>query len=269
MDKSNYDKIILRIFNTHYHDGDRHVHFTRQDIVKASRDLGIDLPKNLGDVVYSYRYRKLLPKPIREAAPNGFEWYIKGVGAAKYVFELSSMSSRIAPREDLIVTKIPDATPEIIRSAAGNDEQALLAIVRYNRLIDVFLGISAYSLQNHLRTTVKSIGQVEVDEIYVALDSFGQQYIIPVEAKGHNDQLGRVQAEQDLAVCADKWPEYTPLAIAVQFMSDNVVAMFELAYQKSDILVVKEKHYKLVKASEISEEDRSIYKQAAIMNSGM
>src|SRR5271157_4057421 len=33
------------------------------------------------------------------------------------------------------------------------DEQALLAKVRYTRLIDTFLGITAYSLQNHLRTT--------------------------------------------------------------------------------------------------------------------
>jgi len=33
--------------------------------------------------------------------------------------------------------------------------------------------VSAYSLQNHLRTTVEHIGQIEVDEIYVAVDSAG------------------------------------------------------------------------------------------------
>ena len=56
-------------------------------------------------------------------------------------------------------------------TAAMSDEQALLAKVRYNRLIDVFLGLVAYSLQNHLRTTVTEMGQIEIDEIYVKLDA--------------------------------------------------------------------------------------------------
>ena len=66
--------------------------------------------------------------------------------------------------------KIPDATPEIVSAYSMSDEQALLAKIRYNRLLDVFLGVSAHSLQNHLRTTVKDIGQIEVDEIYVAVE---------------------------------------------------------------------------------------------------
>ncbi len=56
------------------------------------------------------------------------------------------------------------------------DEQALLARVRYNRLVDIFLGIRAYSLQIHLRTNVKSKGQIEIDEIYVGVDRHGSQY---------------------------------------------------------------------------------------------
>ena len=92
-----------------------------------------------------------------------------------------------------MVTKVPDSTPELIRARALGDEQALLALVRYNRLIDLFLGASAHSLQNHLRTTVKGIGQVEVDEVYLAVDRYGAQYVIPVQAKGGNDQIGIVQ----------------------------------------------------------------------------
>lgn len=47
--------------------------------------------------------------------------------------------------------KTPDATPEIAAAYALSDEQALLAKVRYNRLLDIFLSVAAYSLQNHLR----------------------------------------------------------------------------------------------------------------------
>ena len=69
-----------------------------------------------------------------------------------------------------------------------SDEQALLAKVRYNRLIDVFLGVAAYSLQNHLRTTVSDVGQLEIDEIYVGVDRQGRQYVMPVQAKGGSDR---------------------------------------------------------------------------------
>lgn len=58
--------------------------------------------------------------------------------------------------------------------------QALLTTILYNRLPDAFLGLSSCSLQIHLRTTIKSIGQVEVDEIYVAVDSNGRQFVLSV-----------------------------------------------------------------------------------------
>jgi len=57
---------------------------------------------------------------------------------------------RIKPREDMVKIAVPDSTPELIRAYALDDEQTLLAIVRYNRLIDTFLRLTAYSLQNHL-----------------------------------------------------------------------------------------------------------------------
>ena len=73
------------------------------------------------------------------------------------------------PDSVLATTKIPDGTPSIVKKHSISDEQALLAIVRYNRFIDIFLGIACYSLQNHLRTTVTGIGQIETDEIMLVL----------------------------------------------------------------------------------------------------
>ena len=79
---------------------------------------------------------------------------------------------------------MPDSTPGIIARYSFNDEQAVLARVRYNRLIDIFLGIACLSLQNHFRTTVPGMGQVETDEIYVGVDKGGSHYVVPVQAKG-------------------------------------------------------------------------------------
>jgi hypothetical protein len=61
-----------------------------------------------------------------------------------------------------------------------NDEQALLARLRYNRMVDIFTGLTCYSLQSHLRTTLRDGSQVETDEIYIGLDKRGVHYVLPV-----------------------------------------------------------------------------------------
>jgi hypothetical protein len=52
-------------------------------------------------------------------------------------------------------TKVPDSTPGVVAKYALSAEQALLAKVRYNRLVDIFTGVACSSLQNHLRTTLR------------------------------------------------------------------------------------------------------------------
>jgi hypothetical protein len=132
-----------------------------------------------------------------------------------------------------------------------DDEQALLAIVRYNRLIDTFLGLTTYSLQNHLRTTVKGIGQIEIDELYIGLDRHGCHYAIPVQAKGGKDQIGVVQTTQDVRFVEQKFPGMRCRAISAQFMPDGSVALFELTVLDGQVKVVQERHYRLLPASEL------------------
>jgi len=130
--------------------------------------------------------------------------------------------------------------------------------VRYNRLVDIFLRVTAYSLQSHLRTTVPDVGQIETDEIYVGIRNTGQQFIIPVQAKGGKDQIGIVQVEQDLALCRHAFPDLKPRLVPVQFIKDDrgeVIVMFELILQNDELKLADEKHYRLVPASEISKAD--------------
>ncbi len=204
----------------------------------------------MGDVVYAIRYRTQLPQRILATQPKGREWIIEGAGTARYRFRLVT-STRISPNENLIKIGVPDATPELIRAYALDDEQALLAIVRYNRLIDTFLGLTTYSLQNHLRTTVKGIGQIEIDELYFGLDRNGCHFAIPVQAKGGKDQIGVVQTSQDIAFVNQKFPGMRCRAISAQFMADNSVAMFELTLQDGEVKVVQERHYRLVPAADL------------------
>ena len=126
-----------------------------------------------------------------------------------------------------------------------------MAVVRYNRLIDTFLGLTTYSLQNHLRTSVKGIGQIEIDELYIGLDKRGCHYVIPVQAKGGSDKIGVVQTTQDIQFAQQKFPGLRCRAIAAQFMPGSVVALFELTLQDEEVRVVDERHYKLVPAREL------------------
>lgn len=222
--------------------------------------LGVDLPKNLGDVIYSIRYRTPMPDTILATQPEGMTWRIEGAGRSRYVFKLGK-TNRILPNTALVETNIPDATPEIITAYALSDEQALLAKVRYNRLIDIFLGIATYSLQNHLRTTVNRIGQIEIDEIYVGIDRFGSQYVLPVQAKGGNDQISVVQAKQDMLCCAEKFPNLICRAISTQFVSDSSIAMFELTIENDEVLIVDERHYCLVPADQIHSSELTEYRK--------
>lgn len=245
-----YKVLIERIFFEQWRKGATEFEFERERLEIFAKELDIALPKNLGDVIYSFRFRVRLPDAILETQPDGQEWVIEGAGRARYRFRLTGIT-RIVPSESLLSIGIPDATPEFIRAYALDDEQALLAIVRYNRLIDTFLGLTTYSLQNHLRTTVKGVGQIEIDELYIGLDKYGCHYVIPVQAKGGKDQIGVVQTSQDMAFASEKFPEMRCRPIAAQFMSEGVIALFELMLDDGQVKVVEEKHYKLVPASEL------------------
>lgn len=238
-----YDQIMVELFRRRCPKGCTQFDFEREEIREIATKLEIGLPKNFGDVVYSYRYRRDLPESIVRNLPPDKEWILKGGGRAKYRFVLGTMN-RIVPRTDMAAVKLPDATPEIIRRYAQGDEQAALARVRYNRLVDIFLGITAYSLQNHLRTSVKGIGQIEIDELYVGVDREGAQFAVPVQAKVKSDRHAVVQSLQDIAYCREKLPNLVCRAVSAQFVEETeTIVMFELIDEDGEIKVRNERHY--------------------------
>jgi hypothetical protein len=256
--QNRYSAIIERIFKAKYRRGAQQLDFHREELVQVAKDLRIPLPRNLGDVLYSFRFREALPDPIKKTAPPGYAWLIRLAGRSQYRFVLVR-DQPLAPNELVHATKVPEATPGIIAKYAFTDEQALLAKVRYNRLLDIFTGVTCYSLQNHLRTTVKEIGQIETDELYVGVDKRGVHYVLPVQAKGGRDRLSIVQIEQDLALCSEKFPALVPRAIACQFMADEVIAMFQFEETNDGVSLMSEKHYKLVPPDEVTPEDLALY----------
>ena len=154
-----YVPIIVHVFRKYWAKGTVEFEFHRDELVEAAEAVGVERPDNLGDVIYSFKFRRDLPAEILKTAPKGKAWIIEGAGRSLYRFRLvEAGGTTIRPREDIAATKIPDSTPEIIGAYALGDEQALLAKVRYNRLIDIFLGLTTYSLQKPSSYSCKGYG---------------------------------------------------------------------------------------------------------------
>ena len=59
-----YSAIVGTIFKRHYRRGETQFDFSRDEFVGVAKSLGIALPKNLGDTIYSFRFRTALPPEI-------------------------------------------------------------------------------------------------------------------------------------------------------------------------------------------------------------
>ncbi|MDR1797927.1 MAG: endonuclease [Clostridiales Family XIII bacterium] len=248
---SKYGDILVSIFTSKFASDNRvdAIPFTRDDLIAHSNKLGFEPPKNLGDIVYAFRYRSDMPPEIESSAPDGYTWIIVGTGDAQYSF-IKSRQSNIYPNPDLISVRIPNNTPEILSLYSLSDEQSLLAKIRYNKILDLFLGIVTYSMQNHLRTKVQDIGQIEIDELYIGVNKIGQQFIMPVQAKVGNDKIGAVQLYQDICYCKTVFPDLICVPIAVHYANEEV-CMFRLALENWSVGIVEERHYKLVPSTGI------------------
>ena len=88
----------------------------------------------------------------------------------------------------------------------------------------------------------------------MGIDRNGCHYAIPVQAKGGKDQISVVQARQDITWVEKKYRGMRCRAISAQFMGNDRVAMFELTIQKDLVVVLDEKHYKLVPAASLDQQ---------------
>jgi hypothetical protein len=260
-----YAQIIERVFLDNYTPGAKSVPFTRAEFASVASALGIKLPSNLGDVLYTFRYRSELPARVLAKQPKGLQWVIfpAKIRPAAYRFAAVPFAT-VTPTPGLTVTKIPDATPGLIDLYAKSDEQALLAKLRYNRLLDIYSGVTTYSLQSHLRTTIPE-SQVETDEVYVGVDRHGAHYVLPVQAKGGRDYLSVVQIWQDFRMCQEKFPDLIARPVAAQFMAHDVIAMFSFEWDGADGVTIapgSERHYKLVPPSKLSAAELAAYAAA-------
>jgi hypothetical protein len=275
--KQTYNRIIESVFADKRPAGSRRFGFSRDDLLKAASKLGLEIhgdetvvARNIGDIIYAFRFRKDFPASILRTAPDGKMWIILGKGIGAYEFRLITTPT-LAADPNWRITRLHDATPEIVRRFKLNDEQAVLARIRYNRLIDIFCRCVTYSLQNHLRTNIQGIGQIEIDELYVGANRQGEHFIIPVQVKREKDRLGVSQLLQDLEYCEKAHLGMQPRAIGAQMMKyeeegehyDRIV-LFEFKCEDTgeDVRITKaaERHFVLLPHTKITASDLAMAK---------
>lgn len=250
----NRDEVIQRVFQKHWNPGDSEVPFTMDDVREAIAAVASLRPgyreHNVPDVRYEYASgRRALPDTVNRLGP----WMIQGRGKAKYAFVRLSTSPTIAVQDGLLTIMLPDATPEIVLEYAGEDEQGLLAKVHYNRLLDVFLAITCYHLQNHWRNFVKGKGQCEIDDLYVGLNTAERQFVIPVEAKCANERLSKTQVVQVVDFARARYPKLIIRPVGVQEMPDGSLLLIEFtpADHPDEVRIKEQRRYKLVPFAEV------------------
>lgn len=69
--ENRYDALIEGIFFDHWKKGLAEFLFERHEIRNNADQLGIELPDNLGDVIYAFRFRRVLPESICKTQPKG------------------------------------------------------------------------------------------------------------------------------------------------------------------------------------------------------
>jgi hypothetical protein len=68
--ENRYQVLIEKVFFDHYRAGSKEVLFARDELIAAAKKLKIELPKNLGDAVYSVRYRTPMPAKVVPPSPR-------------------------------------------------------------------------------------------------------------------------------------------------------------------------------------------------------
>ena len=242
-----YVPILREIFREKYTPDLSVIDFTLDDIRRWAGTLGI-VTRNPADVIYRMRARTNLPIEILEA---GF-YILRAIGRGKYRLERAENTVLEIP--DHTIIEALDLTPLPVRrllpeELAKIDEQGLLTMISYCKLLDHFTGLQVFRLRSHVRKSVATIGQAELDEIDVgvALRDDEIPVIFPIEAKAADEPVNRVQISAMVMYCAEYFPGYEIRPLAIKLDYDSLIHFLEFnpSAEAAGLKIVKSCGYRL------------------------
>lgn len=240
------ERILLRIIEKKAEPSSTEIEFTATDIIKTAAELGLSYG-NPHDLVYYFRRRKGFPESLLERGFNE----LKTVGKGRFLLVKSTVPPAITFPQDIAITKIPDATPQIVYERCGGNEQALLTRVRYSRLVDCFTGLSCWHLQGHYRTTVEGGFQIEIDEFYLGCNLDGTWFGIPIEAKTKRERggIGRDQVTAMVKFCLESHPDLKCVPLVIKELDDGTILFLQMttATRPEKVSIVNVRRYEIIR----------------------
>jgi hypothetical protein len=222
---TDYDEVILEVFLRHYCEGASYLKFEKDELAEACVEHGITV-RNIPDIIYTYRSRRMLPAKILATG----HWAIEPAGRGSYAFRLLRNPSYFEiPFGEYAPVDIYNAIPEVVEGLLRQDEQSLLTRILYNRLIDIFTGLTCFHIQNHYRSFVTGMGEVELDALYVGVNKTGTLFVLPIEAKsqGESERIGRIQVSQMAKLVRQDFPDLRRRILAVKALAGGTIAVVE------------------------------------------
>jgi hypothetical protein len=222
-----YVPILREIVRRNHEPGSQRIEFTKQDIEQIASELGVKIG-NAADLVYRMRARTRLPDDILDL---GFT-VLRGIGRGRYALEVGGEALVHLPEHEVLDHN--DQTPLPVRrllpeNIVDLDEQGILTMIGYCKLLDHFTGLTVYRLRSHVRKSVPGVGQAELDEIDVgiALRDDEIPVVFPIEAKAADEVINRVQVATAVAYCQTYFPGHEIRPIVVKLTYDGVLHFLE------------------------------------------
>ena len=110
-------------------------------------------------------------------------------------------------------------------------------------MVDTFVGLTAYQLQGHFRTTVQGLGQVEIDDLYLGVDEDGNWAAIPIEGKVGDERLGIIQIRALSLFAKDQFPGLRVRPLGIKLLNDRSLLFVEFNDQ-TDFDTIAARRYK-------------------------
>lgn len=245
-----YTPVLLAIFRRKFVAGMERIPFTLEEVRVELVALGIQA-RNAPDVIYRMKSRTALPEEIQLAGFKILEITSRGTYAL-----VRGDSTLIAyPAEPDAVLEIEDRTPlavqRLLYAEFGNiDEQGLLSVLRYNNAFATFLGVPVYHLKSHVRKSVPGVGQAEVDDVHVAVESpqgeQGPLTIVPVEAKAKDDPVNRAQIAMQVRYAQHAFPGHPIRPLTVKLFDTGVVLFmeFNVTTSPNELTILRHAHFR-------------------------
>jgi hypothetical protein len=241
-----YRRLLLWVFQNNEPDEATGEVLSQADLRQAAAALGEEA-RNFPDLPYNLRSRSPLPSEISQAGYTT----IASRGRGRYA--LVTGEDRVdAPADTQVAEVSTAAIPDVLRDILRADEQSVLSAMRYLDIVSDFVGRRAYHLQGHLRTTGSLGQQVEADDIWVAVPEQpgGERTILPIEAKGPHERLGRHQMISTIDAVRKKMPGVPVVPLAAHLEGSGLLLLVEFSYRLAegkitDITPTRFKRYRL------------------------